>query len=573
MLLVPLRRVSTGEQVDGTGLQRQSDAFAAYAQQRGWDLHPRTYSDEGVSGFSGANLDGDLGRFLRDLKAGRFHRSDVALGVEDLDRLSRQFALTFLPILVDDLLNADVTISVISKGKDISRQSVRSNPMELHELLFWMNGAHEFSDKLSKRISAHRESLRAAIRSGKPANPGTAPSWINLKNGQWVLNSYADVVRQMIALSQSGLGSVAIAKKLNAEKVPTPAVRRGRRATAWASESVMQILKSPAIHGARRVAEPGFNARMREWKESIAHKQRQCVPESQWPAKPQRTYEPDQEGYYPALLSKAEHLLLIRQIAERKVAGPCVKEEPFTWLGQRLTRCSCGAAMSASSTRVKGVRYAYLRCTGAKAGARGCKQKMTSLLAAQAHVLTRLSRDDISSLTQDRAATADAIATAAAKAKDAASTIARLNKQLKAGEVALQEQDDPNVIAVLAKRQWQLQKDLNAATAAELDARQQLLDLRDTPSDRLLQEASEAVRELRRTFFRGEDSASDRRRINRLLHQLELTIVINGDSQQVGVQVGDGEIDWQPINTALDQAALQRGMSGSDRIPEELISA
>ncbi|MFM7454721.1 MAG: recombinase family protein, partial [Cyanobium sp.] len=104
---MPYSRVSSSAQIGGRGLERQAADPASYCQQRGWKLYEGPgYTDAGVSGFSGQNLAaGALGRFLGDVKAGRFGSEPVALLVEDLDRFSRQHALSILPVLVDDILN------------------------------------------------------------------------------------------------------------------------------------------------------------------------------------------------------------------------------------------------------------------------------------------------------------------------------------------------------------------------------------------------------------------------------------------------------------------------------------
>lgn len=70
------------------------------------------------------------------MKVGRFGAEPVALLIEDLDRFSRAMPLVVLPVLVDDVLNAGVTVSVMAKGRDISRETIKINGMELDELLF-----------------------------------------------------------------------------------------------------------------------------------------------------------------------------------------------------------------------------------------------------------------------------------------------------------------------------------------------------------------------------------------------------------------------------------------------------
>lgn len=582
MLLVLLRRVSTGEQVGGGGLDRQTAAAEQYAEARGWQLHPETYSDEGVSGFSGANLDGDLGRFLSDLKAGRFGTASVALGVEDLDRLSRQFTLAFLPILVDDLLNAGVTISVMAKSRDISRASIRANPMELHELLFWMGGAHEFSSKLSGRIGKHRSAIREAIRDSKPTNPGTAPSWISLEGDHWVLNDYAATIRRVVAMAQAGDGAMVIARTLNAEGVPSPgaikAATRKPRATGtpppkrrpparWDKNSVLQVLKSPALHGARKVATPGFNERLRAWREECVRLTRQGQPKDQLPCRPQRTFEPDQEGYYPALITPAEHQLLLHQMAKRRTTDAPGRKDQCAWIGQRLTTCICGAVMTtSSSTSLRGgVRrqYKHLRCTGRRDGTTTCKAPLTRFEEAQAHLLTRLSRGDLSAILRIDAGTAQqqALAAATQRREELATAVEGLLQRQAAGEDALNATDDPAVLTVLARRQAALDVELSSRreqlVAAELEL--EALMLRP-PLEEATKEAEAAARKLLLTFADGKDTPAIRSAINAQLRRIGLRIVIDGTEGQVGLAIGQhGALSWASLAPVARTSALRQG--------------
>jgi hypothetical protein len=124
VLGIPYSRVSSAEQASsGVGLARQQASPRAYCETRGWTLwEGRAYSDAGVSAFGGQNLHhGALGRFLADLRTGCFGTGPVALLIEDIDRFSRAFPLEVLPVLIEDLLNTGVTISVMSRGKDYSR--------------------------------------------------------------------------------------------------------------------------------------------------------------------------------------------------------------------------------------------------------------------------------------------------------------------------------------------------------------------------------------------------------------------------------------------------------------------
>ena len=570
MLLVPLRRVSSGKQVEGSGLQRQEDKAPEYAKTRGWALHPDAYSDEGVSAYNGANLDGDLGRFLSDYKRGHFGDQPVALGIEDLDRLSRQFSLAFLPVLVDDLLNAGVTLSVMKKGRDISRESVRQNQMEIHELLFWMNAAHEFSEKLSGRISDHRARLRQQIREGKPTNPGKAPSWLDLKNGKWVINDFAVTIRRVIEMSQSGIGAPTICRTLNEEGIPSPGTRVKRRtkpkakAKTWSPTVVLQILHSPSLHGARVVAAPGRNAELRAWKEDCAHKLRQGVLPEHLPEKPKPRFEPDQEDYYPALLTIAEHDALKSLLNARTTTDAKGRSDLFLWIGQRMTFCACGARLTTYSTsgaRSGPKNYRYLRCVGRRDGTTDCQAAMVPMPLAQSHLLTRLTADNFGEMlrVQSNENVKGQLSELTEQRQRLLKTVESNRSRIAAGETALSAADDASVVAVLAKRQVTLQDELKDAYVG-LDAVElQLQQLQATGSrEEMAQQAKNEIKDLLARFAAKKEEPTDRQLVNEHLRKLGMRIVIDAD--QMGIGIGDHAPVWQRMNARLDAVALAQGM-------------
>ena len=588
MLLVCLRRVSSAGQIDGAGLARQSDTAIAYAKARGWDLHPETYSDEGVSGFSGANLDGDLGRFLTDLKAGAFGDQDVALGVEDLDRLSRQFALSFLPVLVDDLLNSGVTLAVLGKCRDISRESIKANSMELHELLFWMSAAHEFSAKLSSRIGDHRSRIRSRIRNGEPTNPGAAPAWISLVNEAWQLNEYAPIVRRVIEMAQAGNGCIAIARQLNADGVPSPGsvIAKRRQAaggkakdakTEWHNGSVLQLLKSPALHGARKIAEPGQNAKLREWKETCAHMLRQGTSKEALPPRPTKRLEEEQADYYPALIDLEAHQLLLTQISRRRTTDAMGRTDHVTWIGQGLTRCTCGASMVASSSSAligkekRRVHYRHLRCCARRDGARDCGAPLTRLPEAEAHVLTRLSSGSLIALLglDPRTAAQEELASAINRRAVLATNLEVLANRHRVGEDAIAQAADPAVLGVLATRQAAINAEITAEKRALLEVDSEIDRInRKPPVEAATWEATAAASELLQTFAREESTPADRQRINEHLRSVGATIHVDGEERRIGLQLGACPIDWKPLAPEARRAALEAGLADPETVIE-----
>ena len=574
VLGVPYSRVSSTEQASGLGLDRQAADPAPYCIQRGWTLYDGPgYSDAGVSAFAGKNLhDGELGRFLADAKAGRFGAEPIALLIEDLDRFSRAMPLAVLPVLIDDLLNAGMTISVMSKGRDISRESIKGNQMELHELLFWLGAAHEFSQRLSRRLSHVHQAKRDRIRDGKPVTPNNAPAWIDLdSNGQWVLNDYAAVIRRAVAMAADGYGCQAIASGLNKEDIPSPgqyrreqwAANAKRRSTdsykpvRWSGASVKQLLCSPALIGDRQIVTPGHKQQIREWQEQCALLRRQGAKEADLPKHPLRAYEAPQKGYYPALITEAEQAAILAAMQRRKPAAGG-RADQVRWIAAGLSYCACGEPLGAVCSRRRDGRVYYLKCRGRVNGT-GCNHPGVRVQEAQTALLARLTADSLLSMLDEKSGTERATALAAAITEQAKAQAAvdQITASLVAGEQAMANEVDPAVLGVLARRQATQQQALEAATTTLRDAQVEVQQLQTHPGTRALAaEAQEQIQGLLLTFLNVADEVEDRRAVQRHLQRMGLRVHVAGSNRELGLQVGDGSIDWQPLHDWLATAAL-----------------
>jgi DNA invertase Pin-like site-specific DNA recombinase len=584
VLGVPYSRVSSSAQVGGRGLERQAADPASYCQQRGWQLYEGPgYTDAGVSGFSGQNLAaGALGRFLGDVKAGRFGVEPVALLVEDLDRFSRQHALSILPVLVDDILNAGITIAVMGKGRDISRKTAKANPMELHELLFWLSGSHEFSAKLSRRLEDVHAADRERIRKGEPVRPSSAPAWLSLVDGKWELNDYATVIRRILAMAGDGIGCQQIAVTLNREGIPSPgqrrrdqwaqdAKRRSRESyepVLWSSASVRQVIVSPAVIGDRQIVTPGFKERVREWQESCAQLARKGVSKERMPRGPARTYEQAQKGYYPALLSEAEHGAIMLAMERRRVSEKG-RIDQCRWIGMRHTFCTCGALIGASTAvrrRKTGTdKTWWLRCKGRTRGT-ACKAPQISLSDVQAHLLTRLSEESFMAMLEGDSGvnTSTELAAAMARRASAQASLDQTDAALRAGEQALAAEVDPSVLGVLARRQAGLEERRREAAAGLAVAQAEVARVQSRqPSTAAGAELQEAVCGLLQKFAEGNDEPADRMLLNRHISGLGLRITVDTQQKRIGLATGDGEPRWQPLASGVAHRALERGRAGT----------
>ena len=582
MLGVPYSRISSAEQRSGLGLLRQQADPGVYCEARGWALYDGPgYSDAGMSAFGGANLaEGALGRFIEDLKGGRFGSEPVALLLEDLDRFSRQFPLAVLPVLVDDLLNTGTTIAVMAKGRDISRATIKANPMELHELLFWLNASHEFSEKLSHRIAHVHQNHRRRIRDGEAVNPDAAPAWIDLKDGQWVLNDYAKVIHRLLALS-SDHGLSVVAATLNREGHPSPGQYRRNRWAAdekrrtkdcykqvlWSSASVRSVLQSPALTGKRQVMSPGHKTLVRQWKEDCVIRLRQGARKEDLPPHPQRTFETPQANYYPALLSEQEHAALM-SVAKRRLPVNVGRTEQLNWLAQGFTFCShCGDLIGASCSHRKrpngrkDVVYS-LRCKGRHKG-NGCTAPTLPLRDVEASLLTRLSsRSLLEMLRSGSEGDNDSELSAMLAARDAAqNNVDQATTALAVGEQAMAAEGDPAVLRILARRQ--VQQELTLAEAQQALALA-LADLQrhqcKRPIAAIGDEAQEEIRKLLSTFARMEDTVDDRRLVRTHLLRMGMQLLLDTDAKLLGLRIADGPFHWQPLAPMARRLALEDGM-------------
>jgi hypothetical protein len=133
-----------------------------------------------------------------------------------------------------------------------------------------------------------------------------------------------------------------------------------------------------------------------------------------------------------------------------------------------------------------------------------------------------------------------------------------------AGEAAMAETTEAAVLVVLARRQ--------AAAAEQLEQAQQQLaqataTLQREQGDQSLAElgaaAQQTIRQLLASFAAGTDTVEDRRLVAAHLRRLGLRITIDGSGRQMGLALGDGPADWQPLDAELAIAALRAGATGA----------
>lgn len=210
--------------------------------------------------------------------------------------------------------------------------------------------------------------------------------------------------------------------------------------------------------------------------------------------------------------------------------------------------------VDATGTRVK---RQYVRCRGRLDG--DCTEPALPLLEVVAHILTRLQpaqlqqildRDgtDQMGMLQRQVLQLQQRCDGAKAAMDA--TEAELGKLAAAGDAA--------TAVVLARQVPELERLVAQASSELQEASTKLEALTARPS---LVALGEPVNEMQKAFAIGADTAAQRFAVNAAMRRLGLKLELLCQQRLVGMAIGEGEVQWQPLSS-LDRPALWDGVAG-----------
>jgi site-specific DNA recombinase len=223
-------RYSTDKQ-NPLSIEDQVRKCEDFATERGWKLlAEHIYSDEEISGATSERP--GLKRLLAEAES-RARSFDVILA-EDTSRLSRKQADVLN--LAERLTFAGIRLCFVSQGIDSSD--------EKFQLLLTARGMIDqlFLADTAKRVHRGMEGLaRKGLHTG-----GKCYGYRRREEGTGVRlevdDTQAAVVRRIFELYANGFSLKQIAKKLNAEGIPSPQPQLGRIQRSWAPSAVRQIL-------------------------------------------------------------------------------------------------------------------------------------------------------------------------------------------------------------------------------------------------------------------------------------------------------------------------------------------
>lgn len=236
-------RVSSDQQLDGSGIARQAELLESYLERTGIcadmdDPAPVVLSDQGVSAFKGLNIsEGELGAWMEQVRNGMWDSS--VLVVESIDRFSRQNPFDVMGY-INALMAHNVAIHDVMANIVISRSNSKDLPFVMMNAQRAYDESKYKSDRIRKGWAKKRE---------QAFNDGTIvtnkrPQWIDVEDDKYVLNHKAAVVKEIFALYQAGLGCPSIAKQLQKKEGEQYKFNR-----AWTGELVHKILTNRRVTG------------------------------------------------------------------------------------------------------------------------------------------------------------------------------------------------------------------------------------------------------------------------------------------------------------------------------------
>lgn len=236
-------RVSSDQQLDGSGIARQAELLEGYLERTGIcaemdDPAPVVLSDQGVSAFKGLNIsEGELGAWMEQVRNGMWDSS--ILVVESIDRFSRQNPFDVMGY-INALMAHNVAIHDVMANIVISRSNSKDLPFVMMNAQRAYDESKYKSDRIRKGWAKKRE---------QAFNKGTVvtnkrPQWIEVENDKYVLNHKAAVVKEIFSLYQTGMGCPTIAKQLQKKEGEQYKFNR-----PWTGELVHKILTNRRVTG------------------------------------------------------------------------------------------------------------------------------------------------------------------------------------------------------------------------------------------------------------------------------------------------------------------------------------
>ncbi|HHG8627274.1 TPA: recombinase family protein [Raoultella ornithinolytica] len=384
-------RVSSDQQLDGSGIARQAELLEGYLERTGIcaemdDPAPVVLSDQGVSAFKGLNIsEGELGAWMEQVRNGMWDSS--ILVVESIDRFSRQNPFDVMGY-INALMAHNVAIHDVMANIVISRSNSKDLPFVMMNAQRAYDESKYKSDRIRKGWAKKREHAfnKGTIVTNK------RPQWIEVENDKYVLNHKAAVVKEIFSLYQTGMGCPTIAKQLQRKEGEQYKFNR-----PWTGELVHKILTN------RRVTGKIFISEIIRNHDDIEN------------PVTQKKYDMD---VYPVVINEEEFELVQELLKSRRPNAGRVtvkkdgQEEVLikSNLFSGIARCTeCGGPMYHNVVRAKRTpkkgdpkieEYRYIRCLNERDGL--CENKAMTYETVERFVVEHLLGMDLSTVMKEQ---------------------------------------------------------------------------------------------------------------------------------------------------------------------------
>jgi DNA invertase Pin-like site-specific DNA recombinase len=242
-------RFSSAKQANGDSLRRQAEKTADWCRRHKVTLDTSlTLRDLGVSAFKGKHRSSDqyaLGQFLQCVKTGRVPAGSFLI-IESLDRLSREEIVPGVNLFTGILL-AGVKVVQLIPAETVYTAAADMSAIML--AIVELSRGHSESKVKSERVSAAWAAKRKTAATKVLTR--RLPGWLALDNGKlFPIPEKVEVMRELFRRALAGQGMHAIAKALNAAKVPVlgRTTFKGKK-VVWAETAVYHLLCSRATIG------------------------------------------------------------------------------------------------------------------------------------------------------------------------------------------------------------------------------------------------------------------------------------------------------------------------------------
>lgn len=208
MQAIPYIRFSSPKQSHGSSLIRQEEAIGRWLTSHPeYTLSDLRFEDLGRSGWSGKHLEYGFGKLLAAVEAGAIRSGDCVL-VEAFDRAGR---LPFWEMtdLLRPVFDAGVKLVTLADGIEYNKTNTEGEMLFL--LVAKIQQANQYSEALSRRITASYKDRRAKAAKGIPIKRAT-PLWLD-KEGM-LIESVSPFIVQAFEDYAAGFGERRILDRI-----------------------------------------------------------------------------------------------------------------------------------------------------------------------------------------------------------------------------------------------------------------------------------------------------------------------------------------------------------------------